>query len=614
MTWVPDVFLPFSMAASLTGQRLEDFGGSFYATARLAHGVTTASATAELRGLMAQLARTDSVRYDGMTVRLDDIQGVNAEMRAGVTAGSAFLMAMVAMVLLIACANVANLLLGRAAARRTEMGVRLAIGASRERLVRQLLTESLLLAAIGTAAGFAAAWAITRILPAALPAEAGVDTTYFAPDARVVAFTAMLCLVTTLLSGAVPAFRAASPDLVGLLKGASNGARRKRRGVLVVVQTAMCVVLLAVASLFLRGLASARVVDPGFQPQGVIDSEINLGLLAEPKDKSEMFETLLKTATMVPSVESATLAAVVPLSGSNMETVVAPEGMTAARRRDFPHVYFNVVGPRFFETLRTPILRGREFLVSDRAGSARVAVINETAARRLWPNGDALGKRLHWGSGDGPLVQIVGISRDANYVMPGESPKTTIYVPLAQEPRNEMTLQLRTSRDVATTRRAVWALLHDIAPTLPPPPVVRMTDDMAITLLPVRAGAVLVGAFGMIALVLASAGIYGVAAYSIASRTREIGVRAALGATRLMLLRMVLWESGRRVAVGALIGLVATVFVGIGLSRVLYGVHAVDPVVILVVTATIALVALLATLAPARRAARADPVAAMRVE
>jgi putative ABC transport system permease protein len=208
----------------------------------------------------------------------------------------------------------------------------------------------------------------------------------------------------------------------------------------------------------------------------------------------------------------------------------------------------------------------------------------------------------------------VGISRDANYVMPGESPKTTIYVPLAQEPRNEMTLQLRTSRDVATTRRAVWALLHDIAPTLPPPPVVRMTDDMAITLLPVRAGAVLVGAFGMIALVLASAGIYGVAAYSIASRTREIGVRAALGATRLMLLRMVLWESGRRVAVGALIGLVATVFVGIGLSRVLYGVHAVDPVVILVVTATIALVALLATLAPARRAARADPVAAMRVE
>jgi predicted permease len=389
----------------------------------------------------------------------------------------------------------------------------------------------------------------------------------------------------------------------------------------------MCVLLLAVASLFLRGLASARGVDPGFNAQGIIDTEIDLRLVASAvmdtgeaaaalraAQRAETFNAVLRRAALLPGARSATYAAVVPLGGSNMETVIAPEGMKAASRRDYPRVYFNVVAPRFFETLRTPILRGREFLDSDNASAPRVAIINESAARRLWPDGDALGKRFHWGSVDGPTAQIVGISRDANYVMPGESPKTTVYVPLAQEPRTDITLLISTSADLVTTRSAVWAMLREVVPTMPPPAVSRMTDDMAVTLLPVRMGAALVGAFGLIALILASAGIYGVAAYSVASRTREIGVRAALGATRQRIVRMVLWESGRRVAIGAVIGLIATVGVGFGLSRVMFGVRPVDPVVILGVAAVISAVALLATLAPARRAAKADPVVAMRAE
>jgi uncharacterized membrane protein len=273
-----------------------------------------------------------------------------------------------------------------------------------------------------------------------------------------------------------------------------------------------------------------------------------------------------------------------------------------------------VVSPRFFETLRTPIVRGREFLDGDREGAPRVAVINESGARRLWPNRDALGNRFSFGGGDTSFVQIVGIVRDASYVMPGEAPKSTIYYPFAQQPRAEMTLQLRTTSGLATTRRAVWRLVHSAAPELPPPPVVHMTDDMSITLLPVRAGAVLLGTFGFIALVLAAAGIYGVAAYSVASRKREIGVRAALGATRSRLLRMVLIENAERVAIGAVIGLAATVAVGAGLSRVLFGVRAVDPAVLLGVSGVIALVGFVATLAPARRAANADPVSAMRAE
>ena len=612
--WNPEIFVPFAMAGVITGQRLDDFGGSFYTTAKLREGLSTSQAAMDLRLAMMRLAQTDSQRYEGRTVRLDGTRGVHAEMRGGVAAGSVFLMAMVAMVLLIACANVANLMLGRAAARRTEMGVRLAIGASRRRLVGQLLTESLLLSAIGTAVGFAIAWSITRMVPAALPPEAGIDAAYFTPDWRVVTFTALLCLVTTLLFGAAPALHAASPELVGLLKGVVSGGRGKRRGKLVAVQTAMCVMLLAVASLFLRGLASARGVDPGFQPQGVIDANIDLGLLPRDANRVQLMTSILTSASAMPGVRSASLVAVVPLSGSNMETGVVPEGMTPRSRFERPMTYFNIVSPGFFATLRQPVIRGREFLDSDREGAPRVAVINQSAARRLWPDTDPIGKRFHWGAADGPLVEVVGVVRDANYVMPGEDPKTTVYMPFAQEPRGEMVLQLRTTEDLATTRRRLWQIMHDIVPALPPVQVVTMTDDIATTLLPVRMGVVLLGAFGLIALVLAAAGIYGVAAYSVASRTREIGVRAALGASRGRLVRMILLESTRRVAIGTLIGVVATIGIAVALSKVLYGVRPVDPTVIVGVAGVMSLVALAATLVPARRAARADPVAAMRAD
>ncbi|HSQ30755.1 MAG TPA: FtsX-like permease family protein, partial [Gemmatimonadaceae bacterium] len=228
---------------------------------------------------------------------------------------------------------------------------------------------------------------------------------------------------------------------------------------------------------------------------------------------------------------------------------------------------------------------------------------------------DALGKRFHWGGGpDAPLVEVVGIARDADYVSAGEAPKPTVYMPYTQEQRGEMTLQLRTSADVPQVRRAISTVLGTWAPTLPPPPVVRMVDDMAITLLPVRAGVVLLGAFGMLALVLAAAGIYGVAAYSVARRRREIGIRAALGATRARLIRMVLWESGRRVVIGAAIGSLITIAIAAGLSKVLYGVRPVDPLAYLAVVVVICAMAMVATFGPARRAAGADPVAAMRRE
>jgi predicted permease len=618
MLWAPSVLVPLSMAPILTGRPVEEFGGSFYTTVQLEVDATPEGAESELRTLMAQLATSDTARYERTTVRLDHVRGINAELRQAVTAGSVFLMGMVALVLLIACANVANLLLGRAAARRTEIGVRLAIGASKARLVRQMLTESLLLAVLGSALGFASAWFLTRIMASLIPAEAGLDQRYFTPDARVLAFTALVCVITTFLFGALPAFRSASPNLITLIKGSETHVQVRKRGWLVPTQTAMCVLLLAVAATFLRSLASMRTVDPGFRADGILDVTIDLALAGRMDSATRVatFTRIVESARELPGVERATLTAIVPLSGSNMETRVLAEGKSVASRSDAPSTYFHVVGEGYFSTMDIPV-RGREFGRDDRGSASAVAVISETAARRLFPQGSALGKRFHWGGADGELLEVVGVARDADYVMPGEAPRMVVYVPFAREPRAEMVLQLKTATNlttVETTRRAVWDLLRGVVPTLPPPPVTRMMDDMAITLLPVRLGALLLGAFGALALVLAAAGIYGVAAYSVARRTREIGIRAALGATRTRLVRMVLWESGRRVGVGAVAGLLVTLAVSAALSKVLYGVQPLDLFVLGGVAAIMTAVAIIATLAPAGRAARTDPVKAMRTE
>lgn len=612
--WTPEVLLPLAAAPALTGTKLEDFGGSLYATGRLRPGVRASEAAAELDVLMSSLARTDSARYERMSVRLDHTRGVNAEMRTPVAAASAFVMGMVALVLLIACANVANLLLGRAASRQTEIGVRLALGASRARIVRQLLTESFLLSVLGTALGVAIAFVLTRVLVTFIPAEADIDSAFFAPDRRVLLFTGVMCIATTLLFGLVPALRAASPRVVPMLKAeAPRFGVRRRRGGLVAGQAALCVVLLAVASLFLRSLQSMRGLDPGFRVSGVIDVPLDLDM-AGVSDTTSMavFARVQQRVRGLPGVRSATLAAHAPLSGSNMETSVAPEGMTAASRFDYPSTYFNVVTPGYFETLGIPLRAGRPFLDTDGASAPRVAVVNETAASRWWPGQQATGKRFRWGGAEGPLVEVVGVARDADYNMPGESRNAFVYMPLAQERRTEMLLQLHASSNVSSIRDALWELLREEVPALPPPAVTAMREDMAITLLPVRAGASLLGALGLVALLLAATGIYGVTAHAVARRTREIGIRAALGAGRAQLLRMVVGDSLRPVFAGLAVGLALALLAALGLSRVLYGIHPLDPVVLPAVALTLLLVSVVASFAPARRASSVDPVIAMR--
>ncbi len=613
--WTHDFWLPLGSAPVLTGSSLDELGGSLYATGRLRPGVTRQAAQAELAVLMPQLAATDTARYAGMTARLDHVRGINAEMRTPVAAALAFLMALVALVLIIACANVANLLLGRAAARRTEIGVRLAIGAGRARLVRQLLTESMVLATVGGALGYLASLTVPGLLVRMVPAEAGLDAAFFAPDHRVVLFTVVLVMLTTVAAGLVPALRASSPGLAPLLRGGGSGnAGQGRRGSrLVAGQAALCVLLLAVASIFGRSLTSMHTVDPGFRADGVVDVALDLSLMDGDEEAQRLlFDQVVTRTAAVPGVQAVTLAAVVPLSGNNMQTEFTPDDNAVTSTGDGPRAHFNIVSPEYFETLKLPLRSGRGFNADDRDESPRVAVVNEAAARRWWPAGDAIGRRFRWKGADGPEVEIVGVAANADYEMPGESPLPNIYFPLAQNFRGQMVLQLRADGGVAAMREPIRAILNELAPTLPPPPVVAMRDDMAITLLPVRIGAILIGAFGLMALLLASAGIYGVTSYDVARRTREIGIRSALGATRGGVLRLVVGESLRTVAGGVAVGVGLALLVGLALSRVLYGVRALDPTVLVGIPLLLGAVSVVATLAPARRAAAVPPVSAMR--
>jgi predicted permease len=621
--WRPDAFFPVSASRALLGVDPERLGGSLYVTARLAPDVSEQQANAALGGLMARLRETDPARYDEhASLRTEHARGVNAELRTPVAAALGFLLVVVGLVLLVACANLANLLLARATTRRREIGVRLALGAGRGRLVRQLLTESLVLAVLGGAVGLGmAVWAtgaLGTFIDGRSPEPVLVDAS---PDARVLAFTILLCALTALAFGLVPALQASSPGVVSALKDDASlaGFRRSRlRGGLVVLQVTVCTVLLACASLVLRSLANARDMSPGFPTAGLLDVPVELGpRQLPPAQQRAFYGQLLERTRALPGVRSAALAELVPLGGSNSQMTTWQEGAPLPADGERPHVpYFNVVSPGYFATLGIPLLRGREFTAADRDSAPGVVIVNETMAARWWPDGSALGRRISVRGPAGPWHEVVGIARDAKYNSLGEDPPVFMYLPHAQHMRSGMVLHVRAA-DAATAttlRPTLRRLLAELDPMLPPARVVAIEEDMAISLLPVQAGAALLSLFGAVALLLASLGIYGVTSYAVAQRTRELGVRAALGAAGGDLVRLVMGGTGRLVVVGLALGIALSLGAGRLLTGVLYGVGAADPVTFLATPLFLAAVAALAVYVPARRATRVDPIIAIRSE
>ena len=615
MIWRPDLFVPMADARTLIGVEPARWGGSIYTTGRLAEGRTLSEVRAELTKLASDLARQDAEAYRGFTLRVERARGVTQEMRRPATAMTVFLMCIVSIVLLIACANVANLLLARATDRRREIAIRLALGATRARVGRMLLTESVVLSLLGGGAAMLLSLWSTRLIRAFVPADfpTGID---LAPNRMVLAYAVVLSVLTGLLFGLAPALRSTAQDLAGAIKdeAAPRGVRRSRlRAAFVIGQVTLSLVLLVGATLFLRSLANARSIDPGFETRHVLDLRIDVSLLQYDQARGEQFYAqLLERVQQLPGVRAATYAVIVPLEGSNMESTLWIKGRTEPTRERRDRAYFNNVGAAYFTTLGIPIVRGRELTSADRDGAPLAIVVNEAMARRFWPQEDALGKEVSMSGPNGPWMRIVGIARDTKYNTLGEEPPAFFYGSLLQHYRAERVLHARIEGEPAAPKRAIEVAARDLDPQLPPSEARPIEQDMSVALLPARAGAIMLGIFGVLALALAVVGIYGVASYAVAQRTREIGIRSALGAQQRDLIGMVVTESMRLVIAGTVLGVVLGLALWRLVTSLLYDVSPADPVTFAASSVVLLLVALLATWIPARRAARVDPMIALR--
>jgi predicted permease len=617
--WRADAWFSPAASESVIGEPFQRWGGSLYATARLRPGATLRQANVMLPTIARRMLEADTTRSREFTLRADHANGISAELRQPATAASVFLAAVVGLVLLIACANVANLLLARATARRREISVRIALGAKRFRLMRQLLTESALLTFVAAGIGLlVASWSADLIARFAMQRSPEPIVLSFTPDGRVLMITLGLAAVTTLLFGLLPALRATSLNVLPVLREESSQStgRSKTRSTLVAAQVALCTVLLACSTLFLRSLVNARVIDPGFNTAGIVDVAMDIGPRQLDSTRGRAFyDRVVERVKALPEVRSVTLAALVPLGGSNMQTGMWLQGASpdADRAPYFP--YINIVGNDYFRTMGIEIVAGRDFGPEDAALDGNVAIVNEQFARRLAPDGNAIGKQFSVDGPRGPWTTVIGVARNIRYNSLGERTPDFMYLSFTRRFRAEMVLHARTTPEgEIALRRALPGLVRELDPQLPPVAANSLADDMRIVLLPAQLGAALLGVFGTLALLLASLGIYGVASYSVAQRTRELGIRSALGAAPRNLMQMILGQSLRVAGIGMVIGVALALAAARLLASQLYGVSATDPMTFVAMPLFLIGVAALATYVPARRATRVDPVEALRSE
>ena len=580
---------------------------------RLAPGVTRQGAQAEMATLAAGLAAQHPETQRGWGIRLEGLR----EATAGEARAPLLLLALsVALVLLIACVNVANLLLARAAARRHEIGVRVALGASAPRLLRQLLTESLLLAAAGGAAGLGLARlalaALPRLAPNALPRQGEVGRHGLGGlDGRALAFTAGVALVAALLFGAVPAWRAAGA--AGRLPRGRPGLARRLPAALVVAELALALVLAICAGLLLESFGRLLAVDPGLRPQGVLAVGLDLpaARYAKPYQAAAFFQALAERVAALPGVAGAAAVDVLPFGGGyscNSFSVSPGEEKPAA---EIPCAEYRTVVPGYFRTLGIALVRGRELAPADTAGAAPVAVINETLARGLWPGRDPVGRRLTLGFETTAAHTIVGVVRDVHHFGLAAPAAPEVYVSHLQHPASEMTLVVRARRDPAALLGGVRNAVRQLDARLPVGRVALMDDLIAASVAPPRLRAALLFLFAGLALCLAAVGVSGVVAAAVERRRQEIGVRMALGADRGAVVRLIVGETLVTTAAGLALGLAGAAAATRLLAGLLFGVGTAEPWVYAGSCALLALVAAVAGWIPAERASRMEPVAAL---
>ena len=583
---------------------------------RLKGGVTRAQASSELTALAAQLHRegggsaTTAPRFNLAPI---------SRAGAGEILGPLLfaLLGVVAVVLLIACANMANLMLAKASQRRREAAVRLALGASRARLVRLYLTESLLLALAGGGAGFLMSQWTSGLLTALVP-PTDFPVGFAIPlDGKIFLFTLAVSLATGLLVGIAPALQASATDPSPAMKGDESLAGRQRgrrwlRGALVVAQVSLSLVLLICGGLFLRSLDRARTLNPGFEAKGVLLASLDLFPNGYDADQGRvLYRQILERVSALPGVEKASLARKVPLSfqGASSNSLNV-EGYTPPKD-EVAWSFYNVVGPDYFRTLRVPLARGRDFAASDGEQDPKVAIVNQTFAQRYWPGQDALGRRVQWGE---DWVTVVGVAKDERYHKLDERPAPYLFLPVLQFYRPDVTLHLRVKGDPLALAPAVQREILALDPSLPVFGTRSLEASLGASRMPQHLGGLLLGCFGLLALLMASIGLYGVLAFSVSRRVREVGIRMALGAKPADILRMVLRQGMLLTALGLVLGLAGSMVAGRLLSDLLFGVSPLDPVSFSLVPLLLAAVALLACYLPARRATRVEPSTALRTE
>ena len=587
---------------------------------RLRPGVSAAEAEAELSVLYPRFLGSgpgafpaERLAKSRPRIVLGPVQAARGPERSANTRVTLWLLGVSAVVLIIACANVTNLLLARAARRRREIAVQLAIGAGRGRLIRQLLLESLLLSIVGGLAGLLVArWGGGFVRAILLPSVAWTDTI---SDPRVLLFTLLVVTLTGVLAGIVPAVQASRPDLTVALKTGAregHGRRARTRSALLVTQAALSVVLLVGAGLFVRSLRNASHIPLGFQPERVLRVDADLrGAGYSASETQALHEQIVTRVRALPGVSSAALVGAVPFYSMISTRLRVPGRDSMPRMPGGPPVT-SPVSPEYFSTLGTRVLRGRAFTDADRVGSELVMMVSETTARTLWPAGDALGQCMEVGAADTiPCTAVVGIVEDVRWGELEEQPRLHVYVPIAQR-RASPTLVLRTRGDDIATIEAVRAVVYELAPRLAFVRLETLTESIDHQLLPWRLGASMFTAFGVLALVIAAVGLYSMLAYMVTLRAHEMGVRMALGAGVGDVLRLVVGDGMRVTALGIALGVAGALLLAPRLETLLYGVSARDPLVVGGVVVALLAVALVASLAPALSAARADPSAALR--
>ena len=595
------------------------WASSMSAIGRLADGVTIEQANAALETIFQRMAELDPDLYvesqrSAAALPLGAVPGAG---RTPIGAFLGIIAGLVGLILLITCANVAGMLVARAAAREKEFALRLAIGAGRGRLIRQLLTESLLLFAIGGAAGvLLAVWGANALSAVELPVPVPLDFD-FAPDVRVLLFGLAITFGTGLLFGLAPAMQSTRPALMGTLKNESANSRSsggRMRRIFVNGQVALSLLMLIAAGLFLRALDRAGSVTTGIDTSDVHTVAFDLAIDGYDRDEGTRFlDRLLETVEALPGVTSAGAITNLPLDMGVRESSLYPDDWRDRGENNYVQVSYNSASPRYLETLDIPLLRGRGFNAQDGADAPRVVIVNRELAERVWPGADPIGEQVRF-DGEGETMTVIGVVETVQEKMLMDAPAPQVYLPIAQEYAGDLFLVVESTTDRAATATAIRQAMRRADPNLSFGAVETLEAVTSVGTLPQRIAATVTSTLGLLALLLSAIGIYGVIAFTVTQRTREIGVRIAVGAHRGDVVRLIVRGAFKLAAPGLVIGLLAALGLGQLVRAFILGVPATDPVTFLAVPAVLLAVVMLASWAPARRAAAIEPLKALRAE